>query len=107
MSEKTPETWSALTWIAVIALALLGGAVQYWRKLQAIPSRAFRLAELAGEMATSAFAGVITALLCQYAGFSLYLTAALCGIAGHMGSRALMHLERVFTARLPGDPPGA
>lgn len=103
--EKNPDAWSLVTWVWVIALAVLGGAVQFVRKVQIGIVRAFNVTEFLGELVTSAFAGVLTALLCQYAGFSLYLTAALCGIAGHMGSRALFHLEQFFAARFPGDPP--
>jgi hypothetical protein len=81
-----------------------------WRansaKKAAFFARRWNFAELFGELFTSAFAGVITALLCQYAQMSLTLTAALCGIAGHMGGRAIFHLEHFFEARFPSGGSG-
>jgi hypothetical protein len=44
---------------------------------------------------TSAFAGLITFWLCEWAVVHPLLTAALVGISGHMGSRAIFKLERL------------
>ena len=104
--EKSPEAWSLLTWALVIALSVLGGAVSFYRKVQQGIARRWNFAEFLGELATSAFAGLVTALLCQYAGIGITLTAALCGIAGHMGGRAIFQLERFFEARFPGGGNG-
>ncbi|WP_236640481.1 phage holin family protein, partial [Tepidimonas charontis] len=57
------------------------------------------LFELIGELATSAFAGLITFWLCEAAQFKPLITAALVGISGHMGSRAIFQLERWAQAR--------
>ena len=105
MPEKDPNNWTWITWAWVTALACLGGVVQFYRKWQMGLVRMFNVTEFMGEIVTSAFAGVVTALLCQYASFNLTLTAALCGVAGHMGSRAIFHLERFFEARFPGGGP--
>lgn len=107
MPEKSPETWTWITWAWVTALAMLGGVVSFYRKVAQGIARRWNFGELVGELATSAFAGFITALLCQYAGFGMPLTAALCGIAGHMGGRAIFHLEKFFEGRFPsgGDGP--
>jgi hypothetical protein len=104
--EKDPSTWSAITWVMVIALAVLGGIVNFHRKVAQGIARRWNFAELLGELATSAFAGLLTALLCQYSQLSLTLTAALCGIAGHMGGRAIFHLEHFFEARFPSGGSG-
>ena len=56
--------------------------------------------ELIGEIATSAFAGLITFWLCEAAQLDPLVTAALVGISGHMGSRALYQFERWAQTRL-------
>lgn len=106
MPEKNPETWSLVTWALVTGLAVLGGAVSFYRKVQQGIARRWNFAELAGELFTSAFAGILTALLCQYAQLNMALTAALCGIAGHMGGRAIFQLEKFFEAKFPSGGSG-
>lgn len=51
--------------------------------------RPFNFAEILGELATSGFVGIITFLMCDLANFPPLMNAALVGISGHMGSRAL------------------
>ena len=53
----------------------------------------YSLVEFIGEVSTSAFAGVITFWLCEAGGINPLITAALVGVSGHMGSRAIFHLE--------------
>lgn len=101
MPEKDPTTYSLITYAWVLLLASLGGAVNFLRKLRAGSVRAWNVTEFIGELVTSAFAGVITFWLCEAAEIRPLLTAALVGIAGHMGSRAIFHLERFFEARFP------
>ena len=92
--------WLTLAW--VIGLSMWGGTVSYIYKLNKyhIP---FSLLRFAGEILTSAFVGVITFLLCQSSGLSMEVTAALVGISGHMGTRALFILERKFESQFAGD----
>lgn len=59
----------------------------------------FSFVELVGEWAISAFAGIMTALMCQEMGFSLILTSALAGISGHMGGRAIFIMEQIVCKR--------
>ena len=99
--EKSPEAWSLLTWALVVGLAALGGAVSFYRKVQQGIARRWNFHELLGEIVTSAFVGIVAALLCQHANMGLTLTAALCGIAGHMGARAIFMLEKMLEARFP------
>lgn len=72
------------------------------RKLRRGHVRAFNFAEFIGELSASAFAGVTTFYLCQWSGFSPVLTAALVGISGHMGSRAIFMMEKFFESKFPG-----
>jgi hypothetical protein len=102
--EKSPETYGLLTYAWVIGLSAAGGAVAFIRKFKAGHVRAFNVVEFIGECATSAFAGVITFYLCEWSSFSALATAAMVGIAGHMGSRAIANLELFFEARFPKAP---
>jgi hypothetical protein len=103
MMDKDPTTYGWLTYAWVIALAAAGGVVSFLRKVREGHARAFNLAEFVGEVFTSAFAGVITFWLCEAAGFSGLITAALVGIAGHMGSRAIFAFEKWAESRLPKE----
>lgn len=102
MPEKSPETYSYLTYAWVFGLSALGGFVSFMRKLKQGHARAWNFVELVGELTTSAFAGVITFWLCEWAGFAPLATAAFVGIAGHMGSRAIFQLEGFFSTKFPG-----
>jgi len=104
--EKSPETYSVLTYLWVFGLSALGGAVSFIRKVKDGHARAFNVAELFGELFTSAFAGVLTFYLCEWSGFAPLATAAFVGIAGHMGSRALFQLEGFFETKFPRSDSG-
>lgn len=79
-----------LLWFSL--LAIWGGTANYLHRVKKaeIP---FSLMELVGEWTISAFAGVITAYVCYELGFSFYMTAAMAGIAGHMGGRGISLVE--------------
>jgi hypothetical protein len=85
-----------LTYLWVIALSMVGGVVQFYRKVRVGHARAFNVAELVGELCVSGLAGVITFFLCKWAAMNDWGTAAFVGIAGHMGSRALFMSEQVM-----------
>lgn len=101
MVEKDPTSYSVLTYGWVFSLAILGGIVNFMRKLQTGQTRIFNIAELVGEIVTSGFAGVITFWLCENAAISPLVTAALVGISGHMGSRALFLFEDFLKSKFP------
>ena len=73
-------------------IAIWGGTASYISRIRKakVP---FSLMELIGEWAVSAFAGIITAFVCSELEFSFFATAALAGIAGHMGGRAIALIE--------------
>lgn len=93
MPEKDPATYTLLTYLWVLALAAWGGIVNYIKRVKEGSSQRFNFMELVGEIVTSAFAGIITFWLCEAAGISPLITAALVGISGHMGSRAIYVME--------------
>jgi len=101
MPEKDPTSYSLITYGWVFMLAIAGGVVNFMRKLQQGHARVFNLVEFIGEVVTSAFAGVITFWLCEHAQISGLITAALVGISGHMGSRALFTIEEYLKAKFP------
>jgi len=104
MPEKSPETYSVLTYLWVFGLSALGGFVSFMRKVREGNARAWNFVEFFGEIFTSAFAGVLTFFLCEWSGFHQLATAAFVGISGHMGSRALFHLEGFFETKFPRAP---
>lgn len=101
MIDKDPTSYSLLTYAWVFLLAMLGGVVNFVRKLQQGHVRAFNFVEFIGEIVTSAFAGVITFWLCENAHMSPLLTAAFVGVSGHMGSRAIFMAENWLKTKFP------
>lgn len=101
MIDKDPTSYSLLTYAWVFLLAMLGGVVNFVRKLQQGHVRAFNFVEFIGEIVTSAFAGVITFWLCENAHMSPLLTAAFVGVSGHMGSRAIFMVENWLKTKFP------
>jgi hypothetical protein len=98
MPDNTPETYSVLQYAGVIGLSVWGGVVNYLRNRKS--REEFSIMELIGEVATSGFAGVITFYLCEYAGLDALFTAATVGVAGHMGGRTIILLERFITRKI-------
>jgi hypothetical protein len=109
--EKGPFDLALIgTYLWVVCVSVLGGCASFYQKVKAGQARWFNFSELVGELATSALAGIITYWLAQYANLNGWLTAAMIGIAGHMGSRALFMLEKLFerwVARSVGNGPVA
>jgi hypothetical protein len=98
--EKDPTTYGLITYLWVTGLAAWGGIVSFYRKVKSGETRSFNVVELIGEITTSAFAGLITFWLCEAARLDPLLTAALVGISGHMGSRAIYQFERWVQTQL-------
>ncbi len=101
MPEKSPETYTLITYLWVFGLSAAGGAVAFYRRMKTRNVATFNTMEFIGECSTSAFAGVITFYTCESAGIGQLTTAAFVGIAGHMGSRAINNLESFFEAKFP------
>jgi hypothetical protein len=101
MPEKDPTSYSLLTYLWVFGLSSLGGFISFVNKIKKGHARAFNIAEFMGEIATSAFAGVITFWLCENANISPLITAALVGVSGHMGSRAILLFEEWLAKKFP------
>ena len=100
MPEKDPSSYGFITYILVSVLAAWGGIVNWIRKRKSGDTRPFNFTELIGEIITSAFAGVLTFWLCEWSGVPPLLTAAMIGISGHMGSRAIFQMEKWAESKL-------
>jgi hypothetical protein len=101
-NQRFPFTW-AQVWTAawVLFLSGWGGAVSFWRKRREGTARPFNLTELVGEIFTSGFAGVLTYLLATAAHINPLIIAALVGISGHLGSRAIFGIEKMLEHKFP------
>lgn len=89
-----------LTYVWVVVLSWWGGFASYIRKVRMGLTPRFSLVELIGELVISGFSGMITYFFAVAAEFDGYITAALVGMAGHMGSRifyfAEMYIQKKF-----------
>ncbi len=86
VSEAAGTIW-------LVVLAAWGGSVHYFNNLR---QAKFQLGAYLIHLSTSAFAGLITAYACAANDVSYSYTAALAGIAGHMGVSAIKILEKRF-----------
>ena len=73
--------------LIMVVIAMIGGMVNWIRKVQLGIARAFNFAELIGELFISAATGMVTFWLLKGFEVNEYFVAAGVGIAGHMGSR--------------------
>ena len=83
---------NASSWWLVV-LALLGGTASYIDRIREADMK-FTIIGLLGDWIISAFAGIVTAYVCFEMGWSVYLTAAACGVAGHQGGRTIGLVRR-------------
>lgn len=102
MPEKDPTTFGLITYAWVLLLSGWGGIVSWLRKRRDGVIRPFNITELVGEIVTSGFAGVLTFWLCEAAGIDRLVTAAMVGISGHMGSRAIFQMEQWAESKFVG-----
>jgi len=99
MPEKDPTTYSCLTYTWVLVLSAWGGIVNFLRKRKSGVARPFNIAELVGEVVTSAFSGVVTFYLCESSTITPLVTAAPVGISGHIGGRAIFVVESAVESK--------
>jgi hypothetical protein len=99
---KNPLDYSLSQYGLMLGVALLGGIVGWWGKVRKGELPAWSIHHLIGELVTSAFAGLLCFWLCELSSAPPLLTAALTGISGHMGARALTMFEEWGKAKFPG-----
>lgn len=92
-ADKDPLDFPLRQYAFLLGVALLGGLVSWYAKVRAGTVQAWNIMALVGELATSAFAGLMAFWLCAWSGTPQLVTAALVGVAGHMGARAIAAFE--------------
>jgi hypothetical protein len=108
---KTPWGYTLKEYGSVLGMALLGGLAAWWNKVRKGELSATSLTALVGELTTSALAGLLAFFVCEWLAVSQLLMAAIVGIAGHMGTRAMSLGEAWLQAKvrghanLPPEPP--
>ena len=93
-AEKDPLNYSLGQYGAMLSIALLGGLVSWIGKVRRGDVGSWNIMQLVGELATSAFAGLICFWICEAFGTPSLVTISLVGISGHMGTRAIVIFER-------------
>lgn len=96
---KGPLDYSLKQYGLTLAIALLGGLVSWLTKVRKGDASPWNVMQLVGELCTSAFAGLMAFWLCEWSGAPPLLSAALTGIAGHMGTRAISTFEEFAAKR--------
>jgi hypothetical protein len=99
-AAKDPLSYPLKQWALVLGLALFGGIASWWAKVRKGTVAFHNLQALIGELTISAFAGVMVFLICEYMNLAPTLTAAIVGMAGHMGNRAISFVERRLSTRI-------
>lgn len=97
---RNPTTWNLSTWLLASAMATAGGFVNWYANVRRGYSRACNVAELVGELFTSAFVGIGAFMLAAALDQPEGICAALAGVGGHMGSRLLFIIERWLETRM-------
>lgn len=96
---KGPLDYSVKQYGFTLAIALLGGLVSWLAKVRKGDAQLWNVMQLVGELCTSAFAGLLAFWLCEWSGAPPLLSAAMTGIAGHMGTRAISTFEEFAQKR--------
>ena len=92
-ASRDPLNYPVRTYGLMLGLAIFGGLVSFYSKVRRGDVEALSLMHLVGEIATSAFAGLLVFYLCEYLKIDQMLTAPLVGISGHMGAKVITLIE--------------
>lgn len=91
--QKDPLTYTLAQYGLILALSLLGGVVSWYGKVKRQEVAPTSIMNLVGELTTSALAGLLTFYVCEWLNFDRVLSAAIVGLAGHMGARGIAMAE--------------
>jgi CHASE2 domain-containing sensor protein len=95
---KDPLSYSLRQYGFILTISLMGGFVNWYTKVRK-GETPLSLMALVGELATSALAGVLVFYVCEWMTLAPLLTAAIVGIVGHMGGRAIAWAEAKLQQR--------
>lgn len=90
---KDPLAYPLKTYGLMLLMAIFGGFVSWYGKVVRKELPVASLFHLIGELATSAFAGMMMFFLCEWAGSPTLLTVAIVSMSGHMGAKLLGWVE--------------
>lgn len=99
-SARGPLDYPLKQYGLMLGIAVLGGIVSWYGKVRSGVIQAVSVMQFVGEICTSAFAGLLAFWVAEWAGTPAMLQAALVGIAGHMGTKAISALEEFAQQRL-------
>lgn len=99
MEEKDIFSHPPKLYLGLLGLTMLGGLVSWLAKVRRGEVPISSLSHLIGELTTSAFAGILAWLVCHAVGTPPYLEAAIVGLCGHAGARAVDALEAFIAKR--------
>lgn len=91
---KSPLSYSLREYGVILGIALLGGLVRWYLAIKKGETTVYNLSALIGELAVSAFVGLLTFWICESLNVNPLLTAAAVGMSGHMGAKGLVWMER-------------
>lgn len=94
-NDKDPFGYHISTYLWVIGLAVLGGAVKYLNNADK-----FSFLKLIRDLVTAGFAGILTFWLCEWLNIQGPLSAVLIAVSGLMGTQAIKEIEGLYLARL-------
>lgn len=98
--SDSPLNYSLKEYGFMLGFSMLGGAVGWYAKVRKGDHAAMSIYAFMGELMTSAFSGLLAFLGCKYLNLSPALTAAIVGVAGHMGTRAINAAEALLQSRI-------
>lgn len=93
--SKDPFGYPFLTYLWVVSLSCVGGAVRY---LNTATKMSWLV--LLRDVFTAGFAGLLTFWLCEWTNVQGPLAAVLIATSGLMGTRALKEVENLYRSRL-------
>lgn len=92
---RAPLSYSLREYGVILGISLLGGFARWYMAVRRGDANMLSFTALVGELAVSAFAGLITFWACESFHMSPLITAAAAGLAGHAGGSGIAWMERV------------
>lgn len=92
---KNPLSYSLREYGVILGIAMLGGIARWVMAVKRGESSVANIMALIGEMAISAFAGLLAFWICEAFEIRSLITYAAAGLAGHAGASGIAWMERI------------
>jgi hypothetical protein len=99
-AERDPLSYPLRHYGVILGMTLLGGFAGWYVKVSRGQLPGHSLFALIGEMAVSSLAGLGSFFVCDYMAVPLGITAAVAGLCGYMGGRAIELAEKALQQRV-------